>query len=167
MPSSPIARNTYSWMAPEVPPRRTLIVYSIKYWWANTWSGMTATLLPRGRTVHSAFCLPVPINETRRTSLMSIQSKQAKDLLFSDCIICDEAPVAPKFALKAVDQLLRDIAQSVQPFDGETMILGGEFRQIPPVVAQASRMEVVNITIKNCSLWPHFRQFSPTENMRT
>ncbi|KAL6726201.1 hypothetical protein Aduo_008197 [Ancylostoma duodenale] len=73
--------------------------------------------------------------------------------------------MAPKFALEALDQLLRDIAQSDQPFGGKTMILG-DFRQIPPVVPQASRMEVVNITIKNCSLWPYFHQFSLTENMR-
>ncbi|RCN28833.1 hypothetical protein ANCCAN_25419 [Ancylostoma caninum] len=89
------------------------------------WSGIAATLLPRGRTVHSAFCLPVPINETRKTSLMSVQSRQARDLQSTDCIIWDEAPMAPKFALEAVDQLLRDIAQSDQPFGGKTMILGG------------------------------------------
>ncbi|RCN27115.1 hypothetical protein ANCCAN_27152 [Ancylostoma caninum] len=130
------------------------------------WSGIAATLLPRGRTVHSAFCLPVPINKTRKTFLMSVQSRQARDLQSTDCIIWDEAPMAPKFALEAVDQLLRDIAQSDQPFDGKTMTLGGDFRQIPPVVPQAGRMEVVNITIKNCSLWPYFRQFSLTENMR-
>ncbi|KIH61483.1 hypothetical protein ANCDUO_08248 [Ancylostoma duodenale] len=98
-------------------------------------------------------------------SLMSVQSRQARDLQSTDCIIWDEAPMAPKFALEALDQLLRDIAQSDQPFGGKTMILG-DFRQIPPVVPQASRMEVVNITIKNCSLWPYFHQFSLTENMR-
>ncbi|KAL6742857.1 hypothetical protein Aduo_015960 [Ancylostoma duodenale] len=66
------------------------------------WSGIAATLLPRGRTVHSAFCLPIPINETRKTSLMSVQSRQAKDLHSTDCIIWDKAPMAPKFALEEV-----------------------------------------------------------------
>ncbi|RCN44294.1 hypothetical protein ANCCAN_09726 [Ancylostoma caninum] len=112
------------------------------------------------------FLFPVPINETRKTSLMSVQSRQTGDLLSTDCIMWDEAPMAPKYALKAVDQLLRDITQSDQPFGGKTMILEGDFRQIPPVVPQASRMEVVNITIKNWSLWPHFRHISLTENMR-
>ena len=51
-----------------------------------------------------------------------------------DAIIWDEAPMSPKLALEAIDDLLRDLMQSDDPFGGKQMILGGDFRQIPPVV---------------------------------
>jgi ATP-dependent exoDNAse (exonuclease V) alpha subunit len=74
--------------------------------------------------------------------------------------------MAPKYALEAVDQLFRDIVNINVPFAGKTIILGGDFRQIPPVVPKASRQEIADTSIKHSSLWKLFQTFSLTENMR-
>ncbi|VDP02555.1 unnamed protein product [Heligmosomoides polygyrus] len=75
---------------------------------------------------------------------MAIQSRQARQLLDVQYIIWDEAPMAPKYALDAVDKLLKDITELQLPFGGKTIILGGDFRQIPPVVPKAGRSEILN-----------------------
>uniref|UniRef100_A0A7E4URS8 ATP-dependent DNA helicase n=1 Tax=Panagrellus redivivus TaxID=6233 RepID=A0A7E4URS8_PANRE len=130
------------------------------------WSGIAATLLPHGRTVHSAFKLPVPLDEVNKLSLMKVQSPEAQRLREVDIIIWDEAPMAPKLALEAVDSLLQDVMNTSEPFGGKTVILGGDFRQIPPVVPRASRYEIVKSTMKQSTLWQLFKKFSLTENMR-
>ena len=72
----------------------------------------------------------------------------------------------PANALKAVDILLRDITQVPQPFGGKFMFLGGDFRQVLPVVPRAGRNEIVQHCIKNSHLWHHFHQFHLVTNMR-
>ncbi|CAF1441940.1 unnamed protein product [Didymodactylos carnosus] len=70
--------------------------------------GIAASLLPEGRTVHSRFKLPVPILETS-TSGIRPNNKQAEEIRKTEVFIWDKAPMAPSYALKAVDTLLRDI----------------------------------------------------------
>src|SRR5690606_24518357 len=105
------------------------------------WSAIAATLLPHGQTVHSAFKLPVPTNEVHKTSLMKVQSEEVRKLLNTDVIIWDEAPMAPKTALEAVNMLLKGLTQTSEIFAGKTIVLGGDFRQISPVVLWGSKEE--------------------------
>ena len=97
------------------------------------WTGITASLLPNGRTVHSRFMLPVPILETSISSIRR-NSMKAEEIKKTEVFIWDEAPMAPSYALKAVDILLRDIMNINTPFGGKIMILGGDFRQVLPVI---------------------------------
>eukprot|EP00794_Sanderia_malayensis_P012604 gene12604-biopygen10043 len=72
-------------------------------------------------------------------------------------------------ALKAVDHLLRDITKVEQPFGGEYFMLGGDFRQVLPVVKNAGRERVVQECLKSRKvedLWSHFQQFRLNTNMR-
>ena len=46
------------------------------------------------------------------------------------------------------------------------VILGGDFRQILPVLPYGVRSEVVNLAIKNSLLWIVFHKFQLTRNMR-
>ena len=41
----------------------------------------------------------------------------------------DEAPVLRKHALHAMDEILQKNGNATSPFDGKTMVLGGDFRQ--------------------------------------
>uniref|UniRef100_A0A183GGN1 ATP-dependent DNA helicase n=1 Tax=Heligmosomoides polygyrus TaxID=6339 RepID=A0A183GGN1_HELPZ len=70
-------------------------------------TGIAANLLPNGRTVTSEFRLLV--DDKSRSSGMKRQSKEANTLREFDAIILDEAPMAPKQALEAVNSLLQDI----------------------------------------------------------
>ena len=128
------------------------------------WSGIAASLLPNGRTVSSTFKLN-PVDKDL-TSTMKRQSSSAKQLREIDVVIWDEAPMAPKQALEAVDKLLRDIMQTEVPFGNKTMLLGGDFRQVLPVVRKGGRAEMVAACIKNSPLWRHFLVFHLRQNMR-
>ncbi|VDP42085.1 unnamed protein product [Heligmosomoides polygyrus] len=89
------------------------------------WTGIAANLLPDGRTATSAFRLVVA--DQNRSSSMKRQSEEAKRLSKIDAVIWDEAPMAPKQALDAVNALLQDIMQNTLPFGGKVMLLGEIF----------------------------------------
>jgi ATP-dependent DNA helicase PIF1 len=84
----------------------------------------------------------------------------------------DEAPMMHKHCFEAVDRSLRDILSSVNienkfiPFGGKLVVLGGDFRQILPVIPKGTRQEVVNATINSSYLWNFCEVLKLTKNMR-
>jgi ATP-dependent DNA helicase PIF1 len=46
------------------------------------------------------------------------------------------------------------------------MVLGGDFRQILPVIEGGTRSQIVNTTIINSPLWSHVTILQLTQNMR-
>ena len=129
------------------------------------WTGIAATILLGGRTVHSVFKLPLDLNEVSNSSI-SLNSKAAKFLSEASVIIWDEAPMAPLHALDAIDRILKKIMRSEKPFGGKTLLLGGDFRQVTPVIKHASRTKIVENSIKYSKYWPQFRKLFLTKNMR-
>ena len=89
----------------------------------SAWTGIAATLLEGGRTVHSLFRLPVPIVETS-TCNVPPTSNHAAYLLQFDLFIFDEASMIPKHALQAIDRMLRDVTYNDVPFGGKDVLLG-------------------------------------------
>ncbi|GBM08904.1 hypothetical protein AVEN_57449-1 [Araneus ventricosus] len=75
--------------------------------------------------------------------------------------------MAPHHALSAVDRLLRDLTSSDLPFGGKGFFLGGDWRQILPVVVNANRKTIIETCLKNSPLWSTFKKFSLVWNMRT
>ncbi|UYV82118.1 hypothetical protein LAZ67_21000942 [Cordylochernes scorpioides] len=128
-------------------------------------TGIAATLLSGGQTVHSRFKLPIPLLENSVSSI-SVNSSEAERIRRSSLIIWDEAPMAHYRALEIVDRLLRDIMHCGLAFGGKFVVLGGDFRQVLPVVSRASRAEIVAACIKRSKLWPLFVILRLTLNMR-
>ncbi|XP_056685581.1 uncharacterized protein [Spinacia oleracea] len=130
-------------------------------------SGIAALLLHCGRTAHSRFSIPIHLNENSCCRIM-----QGSDLAFllqqASLIIWDEAPMVHRHAFEAVDRTLRDIMQTNdKPFGGKTVVLGGDFRQILPVVPRKGRAEIVDASVnRSPTIWPHFTVFKLTTNMR-
>ena len=87
----------------------------------------------------------------------------------ADIILWDEASMIPRMALRVADALLRDLTGVDLPFGGKLFVLGGDFRQVLPVVPRASPEQVVAETIQFTSVWRegHFQKFSLTQNMRS
>ena len=56
--------------------------------------------------------------------------------------------------LRYVDRLLRDVCASKEHFGGKTILLGGDWKQLPPVVEHGTREDQINESIK---LDPLFR----------
>ncbi|XP_025018654.1 uncharacterized protein LOC112539989 [Tetranychus urticae] len=129
------------------------------------WTGIAATLLKNGRTAHTKFGLPLSFNETSVSSI-KYQSKEAEQLRKAKIIIWDEASMIPSRALIIVDELLRDLTRSSLPFGGKVLVLGGDFKQILPVVKNGNKTAMINNCIKKSHLWPLFKVYKLTHNMR-
>ena len=72
-----------------------------------------------------------------------------------------------KHVFEAVDKSLRDVLQNENElFGGKVFLLGGDFRQILPVVVRGSREETVNATVKRSYLWSNVICKKLTINMR-
>ena len=134
-------------------------------------SGIAATLLPGGRTAHSRFKIPLKLDETSMCSI-SQNSDVAELLKCTDLIIWDEAPMQGKYAFECLDRTLRDIMKSVsvsraaKPFGGITFVMGGDFRQILPVIPGGDRGDIVSECIINSYLWEECKLFKLITNMR-
>lgn len=70
-------------------------------------------------------------------------------------------------AFKAVDRTFHDVMQLDNPdalnkvLGGKTVVLGGDFSQILPVVPRKGRADIVDACIsKSRLLWPHCRVFT-------
>lgn len=134
-------------------------------------SGVASLLLPKGRIAHSRFKIPVDINEN---SLCDVKRGTilAELLQNTALIIWDEAPMTHRHCFEALDRTLRDIlsetcpANEIIPFGGVPVVLGGDFRQILPVVPKGSRSAIIDASITNSKLWRHVSMLSLNINMR-
>lgn len=72
-----------------------------------------------------------------------------------------------RHAAEAVDRTCRDILNVPdRPFGGITVVFGGDFQQILPVVPQGSREDVVSATLLRSDLWKHVKVLKLIQNMR-
>lgn len=134
-------------------------------------SGVASLLLPRGRTAHSRFKIPIDINEN---SLCTIKrgTMLAELIQKTSLIIWDEAPMTHRRCFEALDRTLRDLlsehapSNGLVPFGGKVVVLGGDFRQILPVVRKGSRASIIDASITNSPLWSHAVLLKLTVNMR-
>ncbi|XP_057428026.1 uncharacterized protein LOC130721279 isoform X1 [Lotus japonicus] len=134
-------------------------------------SGIASLLLPGGRTAHSLFSIPLSLNEDSCCGIPQ-GSPKAELLQLASLIIWDEAPMVSRFAFEALDRTLRDIMRfklnggSEKPFGGKVVVLGGDFRQILPIIPKGRRPEIVMSTINSSRLWKFCKVLTLTENMR-
>ena len=101
-------------------------------------------LLPNGKIVHKVLGLSIPLLSDS-SSNFSVQSKEGQFLRQTDVFVWDEAPMAPRYALEIMDKTLRDVMNNDLLFGGKIVILGGDFRQLLPVLPRGIRSEIVNL----------------------
>ncbi|XP_038719916.1 uncharacterized protein LOC120012542 [Tripterygium wilfordii] len=134
-------------------------------------SGIASLLLPGGRTAHSRFKIPLQIDD-QSTCHIKKGTQLAKLIAKASLIVWDEAPMMHRHCFEVVDRTLQDILnindneENCEPFGGKTVLLGGDFRQILPVVVNGTRYDTVNASITKSRLWKHCKVFSLKQNMR-
>ena len=128
-------------------------------------TGIAATLLPNGKTAHSAFKLPLNINETS-VSAINYGSLEAEKLREAQLILWDEATMASANMVRCADRCVSDACDSTLFFGGKVVLMGGDFRQCLPVVRGASCVQVIENSINKSNLWVNFHTFHLTHNMR-
>ncbi|XP_010233605.1 ATP-dependent DNA helicase PIF1-like [Brachypodium distachyon] len=132
---------------------------------ATATSGVAASIMPGGRTAHSRFKIPLNIQEGGVCNFTK-QSGTAKLLQKASLIIWDEVPMTKRQAVEALDKSMRDImGQPYVPFGGKTIVFGGDFRQVLPVVRKGSRGQITNATLRKSYLWDSMHQLKLVRNM--
>ena len=128
-------------------------------------SGIASLLLPKRRTAHSRFRIPLSIDKFS-TCYIKKRTQLAKLIEKTTLILWDEAPMNNKFCFEALDKSLQDVRDNCeQPFGGMNVVLGGDFRQILPVIISGTKEHIIDATITNSYLWPYFEILTLTENM--
>ncbi|XP_024006604.1 uncharacterized protein LOC112083106 [Eutrema salsugineum] len=107
-------------------------------------SGIAALLLEGGRTAHSRFAIPIVVNKFTFCSIKK-ESNLADLIRIAKLIIWDEALMMSKDCFETLDRTMRDILEVDKPFGDKVIVLGGDFRQILPVIPNAGRQRY---------LWP-------------
>ncbi|XP_060874712.1 ATP-dependent DNA helicase pif1-like [Metopolophium dirhodum] len=131
-------------------------------------SGIAATLLDGGKTAHSAFKLPINLNFSE-TPLCNISKQSDAAHVLKECkliIVWDEATMAHKGGVEALDRTLQDIRSSNRLMGGMTVLVAGDFRQTLPVVPRGTRADEVRACLKSSYLWPKIQVKSLRVNMR-
>jgi len=134
---------------------------------ATASSGIAATLLQGGRTLHSTFKVPLDTHlKEQPTCNLKRGTAMANVIKNAAAIIVDEAPMSHKSVFEAVDRSLQDVTEVKRPMGGIPTLLCGDFRQVLPVVKGGTRANTVNATIKTSHLWRHVTVMHLTTNMR-
>jgi len=111
-------------------------------------SGIAALLMSGGRTAHSRFKIPLKLTETTTLNIEK-QSDLATLIRTAKVILWDEAPMLNKKVFEAVDRTFKDLMNNNEKlFGGKVVVLGGDFRQILPVVIRGTRGQIVDARLK-------------------
>ncbi|XP_058202827.1 uncharacterized protein LOC131317285 [Rhododendron vialii] len=127
--------------------------------------GVAASILPNGKTTHSRFKIPINC-EGKLCCGISKQSGLATLIKETALIIWDEASMAKKESIEALDYLLRDLTDNDTLFGGKVVVLGGDFRQVLPVIPKGTRHDCINASIVRSYIWQSLIKFKLTQNMR-
>ena len=127
-------------------------------------SGIAVELLEGGRTAHSWFKIPIPINESSVCNI-SLQSDVTKLIQKTSLIIWDEIMMSHVAQVDCVDHSLQDIMKVDKPFGGIVVVFGGDPHRILPVVHHGDQCQIVQTCIHS-SLWKEIQQLNLTINMR-
>ena len=134
-------------------------------------SGVASLLLPGGRTAHSRFNIPCDLDDATTCNIKR-GTMLAELIKVASLIIWDEAFMTHRAAFEALDRTFRDLlsADSLQankiPFGGKVVVLGGDARQILPVIEGGTRSQIIDAAITNSPLWAFITILHLTQNMR-
>ncbi|KAM0910043.1 hypothetical protein ACQ4PT_014417 [Festuca glaucescens] len=134
-------------------------------------SGVAALLLAGGRTAHSRFKIPLQVDSNSFCDIK--RGTNLADLLKETClIIWDEALMTSRKCFEALDRTLRDVLSADDPlladvpFGGKVVVLGGDLRQILPVIEGGSRPQIIDAAITQSPLWKSVVPLVLSINMR-
>ncbi|XP_075507542.1 uncharacterized protein LOC142544372 [Primulina tabacum] len=129
-------------------------------------SGIAATLLAVGKTAHSHF--QIPLRPTASTLCKIKKQTELADIIRRALVIvCDEAPIANRYAFESVSKSFQDIMENQIAFGGKTMVFGGDFRQVLTVVKRGSKAEQIAASISRSTFWNCVKIIHLQQNMRS
>ncbi|KAL8100756.1 hypothetical protein AgCh_032852 [Apium graveolens] len=149
--------------------KRNKNVYAL---WNNNWRLMSDDIEYKGRKNSGLRNFTISDQHLQSLALFDVDSQLPELIVQADLLIWDEAPLNHKHVFEAVDRSFRDIMRHKdtnnlnKPFGGKTVLLGGDFRQILPVLPGKGRANIVMASINNSYLWDDCVVFKLDQNMR-
>jgi hypothetical protein len=122
-------------------------------------------LIEGGRTAHSTFKIPIIINDESICNI-SKNSSLAQFIRQACLVIWDEAPMQHCHIHEAVNRTFQDIRSDNRLFGGLTVVFGGDFQQILPVIIKGGRADMVGACMQRSVLWGSIQVLHLTQNMR-
>jgi hypothetical protein len=117
--------------------------------------------------MHHTFGLP-PVQNPDHTwhSIINAESAQGLRLRQADVVLFDEISMVNKWALTAIDNLFKDIMRNNLPFGGKVIVVGGDFRQLLPVLEHSDQEMQIDACAIYSPLWTLFHAFKLIQNKR-
>ncbi len=122
-------------------------------------TGISALNYPGGMTAHALFKLPLDTSDPNSYCDISAATQRGKLIMAADVIIWDEAPMSHRHNVETVERTLEDLTGK-KKFGGKLSIHGGDKRQIPPVVKNGGKRDVLNASLKFSPFWKEVKVFS-------
>ena len=134
---------------------------------ATATSGIAATLLHGGRTVHSRFKVPINLHEDSTCSMDKGTKEVCKN---ASLIIIDEVTMGHRHMYECLDRSLRDVRKGKerggQLFGGLTVVFAGDWRQILPVVIKGGQAQIIEASLLRSHIWEEVEKLTLVTNMR-
>jgi ATP-dependent DNA helicase PIF1 len=115
-------------------------------------TGIAAQLLIEGATAHRRFGVPNNV-EHDTVSRIECHSKYASVLRAAQLIIIDEVSMQDRYVLEYIDRLYKDIMGSRLPFGGKAIVIGGDWKQLMPVIPGKGPEEQFERSVKRSKLF--------------
>ncbi|XP_078436351.1 uncharacterized protein LOC144707103 [Wolffia australiana] len=134
-------------------------------------SGIAALLLEGGRMLHSTFNILIPVTHIS-TCGISPDSVIGRQIQSASIIIVDEAPMVHCHVYEMLDRSIRDVMNTIDatleniPFGGKVVVMGGDFRQMLPVIQKGSRSMIISSSLNRSDVWRHCSIFLLKTNVR-
>jgi hypothetical protein len=99
-------------------------------------TGIAALLLPGGMTAHKSFNILNDVNSASAPRI-DYQSSYGKKLRDVNLIVIDEVSMLHRDVLNYIDRTLQDLQPTDEPkapFGGKTVVIGGDWKQLLPVI---------------------------------
>jgi hypothetical protein len=133
-------------------------------------SGVAALLLPCGRMEHSRFKILIDMHDR---SLCNIHrcTNLAGLIRQTSLVLWDEARMSHRRCVECLDRTLQDVLSEDEagnadlPYGGLPVVMGGDFRQVLPVIPGGSRANIMDAALSSSALWSSMKVLHLTENM--
>ncbi|KAL3075367.1 hypothetical protein niasHT_033597 [Heterodera trifolii] len=131
-------------------------------------TGIAAELLYEGQTVHKRLCRLKQVDSSTSPNVDN-ESNFANMLRNIHGILIDEISMQHRDVLEFVDRLLRSVATQQfkdVPFAGKVVIIGGDWKQLAPVIPGGAEREQLEASVKNSPLFADFKTVRLRANHR-
>ncbi len=118
-----------------------------------------------GTTAHAMFKLPIQTTDPHAYCDLSANSQRTELIKKASLIIWDEAPMSHRHNMETLDRTLQDFIVE-KPFGNKPVVMGGDRRQILPVVRYGSKQDVLKTCVNFSPLWKNVKIFQLTEAQR-